>query len=151
MRFFQSVTTLEELKKEYRRLTKQYHPDLEGGCTETMKQINLEYEAMENQLSGQDFTGATGAYRDIINSIIQFDLDIEVIGSWVWVQGDTYPIKEKLSDLGFKWSRNKKSWYWHEGEYTAFHKKTFTLDEIRIMHNSQTVRTSSKVNKELLS
>lgn len=147
MRFFQSVTTLEELKKEYRRLAKQYHPDLEGGCTETMKQINLEYEEMEKRFSGQDFTGE---YRDIINSIIHFDLDIEIIGTWVWVQGNTYMVKDKLKELGFKWSSNKKSWYWYEGEYTTFHKKTFTLDEIRIMHDSQTVRTSSKVHKELL-
>ena len=41
--FFENVTTLEELKREYRRLAFAYHPDC-GGDTATMQQINNEYE-----------------------------------------------------------------------------------------------------------
>lgn len=43
MKFFATCATLEELRKVYRRLAVQYHPDL-GGDTETMKQINAERE-----------------------------------------------------------------------------------------------------------
>ena len=41
MKYFTNVRTLEELRKEYKRLVKQYHPD-NGGDTETIKEINAE-------------------------------------------------------------------------------------------------------------
>ena len=42
MKYFNSKT-LDELKTEYRRLAKENHPDL-GGDTETMKEINAEFD-----------------------------------------------------------------------------------------------------------
>lgn len=45
MKYFTSCTTLDELKKEYRRLAMLNHPD-HGGNEETMKAINNEYDAV---------------------------------------------------------------------------------------------------------
>lgn len=42
---FENVKTLSELKKEYRVLALQYHPDC-GGSDELMKQLNLKYETL---------------------------------------------------------------------------------------------------------
>ena len=42
MKYFTNINSLDELKKEYRRLVLKHHPDC-GGDTETMKQINIEY------------------------------------------------------------------------------------------------------------
>ena len=44
MKYFTSCTTLDELKKEYRRLAMIHHPDV-GGDTATMQAINAEFEA----------------------------------------------------------------------------------------------------------
>ena len=41
------------------------------------------------------------------------NITIERIGSWIWVSGDTYPIKEKLKELHFFFSANKKAWYFN--------------------------------------
>lgn len=43
MKYFVNVSTLDELRKEYRRLAKVNHPDM-GGSAEEMKVINIEYE-----------------------------------------------------------------------------------------------------------
>lgn len=43
MTYFTNVQTLEELRKEYKRLVKQNHPD-NGGSLEAIKTINVEYE-----------------------------------------------------------------------------------------------------------
>ena len=43
MKYFNNCNTLDELKKEYRRLAMQNHPD-RGGDAETMKAINAEYD-----------------------------------------------------------------------------------------------------------
>lgn len=45
MKYFTSCTTLDELKKEYRRLAMANHPD-RGGDEATMKAINAEYDAV---------------------------------------------------------------------------------------------------------
>lgn len=45
MKYFNTCTTLDELKKEYRRLTMLHHPD-RGGDTATMQDINAEYDAL---------------------------------------------------------------------------------------------------------
>ena len=81
---------------------------------------------------------------DIIDKIINFDIDIEICGSWIWVSGNTFNCKDKLKEIGFKWAKAKKKWYWQQGEYTRKSKKTFSMDEIREMHGSETVKNSSK-------
>lgn len=43
MTYFKNITTLEELRKEYKKLVKQNHPD-NGGSAEVIKVINVEYE-----------------------------------------------------------------------------------------------------------
>lgn len=45
MKYFTNIKTLDDLKKEYRRLVMLNHPD-RGGDVETMKEINNEYDAL---------------------------------------------------------------------------------------------------------
>ena len=49
MKYFTNIKTLDDLKKEYRRLVMLNHPD-RGGDLETMKIINLEYEQKHEEL-----------------------------------------------------------------------------------------------------
>ena len=54
MKWFSSnINTMEELRREYRRLAKLHHPDT-GGDTEDMKQINAEYDRLFDILSRQE-------------------------------------------------------------------------------------------------
>lgn len=142
MKFFQSVTTLEELKKQYRKLALKHHPD-RGGNEKDFIELQREYEKLSNQFE----KGSSASYLNIIDSLIKYDLDIEIIGTWVWVQGNTYPVKDELNKLGFKWAGKKKAWYWMEGEYLKTHKKSFSLEEIRGMHQVQKVKTKEAIKK----
>lgn len=45
MTYFQNISSLADLKKKYRRLAIDNHPD-KGGCTETMQRINAEFEKL---------------------------------------------------------------------------------------------------------
>lgn len=45
MTYFQNIHSLADLKKEYRRLALQHHPD-KGGDTAIMQQINIEFEKL---------------------------------------------------------------------------------------------------------
>lgn len=53
MTYFNNIRTLEELRKEYKRLVKANHPD-NGGSVETIKIINVEYEICFKILENAD-------------------------------------------------------------------------------------------------
>lgn len=154
MKYFNGVNTVEDLKKEYKKLALKYHPDRNGGDGEIMKAINNEYEKLFERLKnihtaadGTTYTKATTERSDefisIINNIININADIEIIGSWIWVFNG-YEARETLKENGFKWANRKKAWIWHSADDTA-KRSNLTLDEIRGLHGSETVKTKSKV------
>lgn len=49
MKWFNNPETLEDLKKQYKKLAFQNHPD-RGGKTSDMQEINAEYEALFSRL-----------------------------------------------------------------------------------------------------
>lgn len=104
MKYFQSVTTLEDLKKQYKKLAKKHHPDL-GGKHEDFIELKNEYDKLFEKLNTK--TETSGAYQNIIDELIKYDLEIEIIGTWVWVTGNTYSLKKELKELGFKWASKK--------------------------------------------
>ena len=141
MRFFQSVTTAEELKKEYRKLAKKFHPD-QGGNANDFIQLKEEYEERSKRLNDGEFDAS---YMKLIDAIVQFDgINIEIIGTWVWVTGETYPVRKKLKELEMRFSKKKGAWYWYEGEYKKKGKKQYSLDDIRNMHERQIVKKSKR-------
>ena len=46
MTYFNNVKTLDELRKQYKELLKQYHPDNPNGSTEATQTINAEYDKL---------------------------------------------------------------------------------------------------------
>ena len=148
MKYFKNIETLEQLRKEYKRLVKENHPD-NGGSDEAIKIINAEYEELFKVLKNSD-TENKSKYnmaedemlRNVINSIINLNVDIEICGSWIWVSGNTYGCKTELKTNGFKWASKKKMWYWHNPEeVTRSYGKT-TMADIRTKYGSQVIKES---------
>ncbi|MEC0434404.1 DnaJ domain-containing protein [Bacillus subtilis] len=110
MNFFKSVTDLKELKKQYRKLALKFHPD-RGGNEEDFILLKEEYEQIYQRLSKD--SSSSDSYPDVIDSLMKYNVDIEIIGTWVWVSGQTYQIRDELKELGFKWAGKKKAWFWH--------------------------------------
>lgn len=153
MKWFKNVTTVEEVRKEYRRLLKLYHPDNENGSVEVTQEINAEYDRLfailskkaqsDNQSHAYNTDDENKAFKEVINSIIHINADIEIIGSWLWVHGG-YEYRELLKSTGFKYAPKKKSWCWHYGEYRRYHNKEVSLDEIHMKYGSHSVSHKSK-------
>lgn len=159
MKYFTNIKTLEELKKAYRKLAMKYHPDVNGGNDEAMKAINNEYDQLFKTLStqeskqGKQATNETvNEYKDIINELIKYHfLNIDIVGTWVWVYGDKEQIKaikdEVLKPLGFRWASKKSKWYWHSGEYTRKTNKQFTYEQIKEFHGYESVKKENKTRQ----
>lgn len=152
-KWFKNVSSVEELRKEYRKLLKKYHPDNPEGSVEITQEINDEYDRLFDVLSKKSKsddnsynytnTSENEAFKTVINDIIHINADIEIIGTWVWVHGG-YEYRELLKNVGFKFAPKKKCWCWHYGEYKRHHKGEVSLDEIRRKYGSQSVNNKSK-------
>ena len=142
-----TAKNLDELKAEYRRLVKKYHPDC-GGSVGIMKEINNEHDRLFEELKAKhnakadeyhQTTETAEEFREIIEALLNLDgLVIELCGSWLWISGQTMKHKEALKAAGCRWSSNKKMWYWrHEEDGRRWHKGNRTIGEIRTKYGSQ--------------
>jgi hypothetical protein len=136
MKWFKECKTIDEVKAEYKRLAKQYHPDL-GGDTATMQEINKAYAfASAKTIKGANLSSE--AYRKAIEAIIYLDgILIELVGAWIWVTGNTRPNKEILKAAGFLFASKKVAWYFRTAEYKVSKGGKKSLDEIRDKYGSE--------------
>lgn len=154
--YFNNVKTLEELRTLYRDFLKTVHPD-NGGSVEACQELNAQYDATFERLKNsapvmdggkeQVKWDATedAALRDALSKIIHIkDINIEIVGCWIWVDGITYPAKDDLKCAGFKWSKARKKWHFapYEHKYYKGGKKSF--DDLRRTYGSSTVETESR-------
>ena len=164
LKYFKDCTSKEECKKLYKKLAFIYHPD-RGGDTETMKAINAEFDyVMENNIfksskkdtskkdTKKDYDFSSSQFKDIISALVRLDgLEIEITGCFIWVTGNTYPQKDIIKSLGFRYSKNKKAWYIAPAEYFAqkrSYKKSYSMNEIRNKYGS--TRFESEGNAKMI-
>jgi len=78
MAYFKNVNTLEELRKQYKELLKQYHPDNANGSTEATQEINAEYDrlfkALKNKHESKQ-TKTNGAKTDFNSNYWNYEED----------------------------------------------------------------------------
>lgn len=156
-RFFKNVKTIEELKRQYKTLAFEHHPD-KGGNVEDMQYINAEYDEIYSRVKNihetsdgktyekqkDDNADIPDRFREIIDAIISFDCVIELCGSWLWVF-NAYPYRKQLKDLGFFFCSSKKAWAWTDAPSNNKHR--LTLDEIRRLHGSEIIKGDGDEDK----
>lgn len=159
MTYFNNCKTAEDLKSAYRKAAVKLHPD-NGGNEEEFKSMQAEFSKMFDKLKnvhvskeGKTYE-ATGDYAtnetaeefmNIINVVLTFaGVEIELCGRWLWFSGNTKAYKDQLKELGCKWSANKMMWYWQNDGKRRFHKKAWSIDQIRDTYGSQSFRQAEK-------
>ncbi len=165
-KYFKNVTTLEELRRQYRDLLKKFHPDNANGSTEATQEINAEYDRLFKVLKNRHESKTTNnkesnaktdfnnmkydfsedaKLREALQKIITFDgINIEIVGCWIWVDGNTYAYKDALKEIGFKWAREKKKWYFHTEAFRKRSKKKLSMEDIRNYYGSTEVETEGR-------
>ena len=156
MKYFNNVSDLSELRKQYKELLKIHHPD-NGGNVADMQEINAEYDKLFKMLKDKHNSKATDSnqesydnmkydfaedekLREMLNKIVGFDsITLEVIGNWLWAF-DSYNYRKELKELGFKYAKNKKAWYWHSEAFRKKSRKSLSMDDIRSYYGSTEVR-----------
>lgn len=157
--YFDGCNTLQEVKEVYRNLAKQHHPD-RGGNLQIMQAINTQYaKAIEVIAKGGKFTQDEAeaeilqaeAYQEAINKVVNLEgCKVELIGSWLWITGNTKEHKDilKADPAPFKWAKKKtdfSAWFFRTSEYKASNKgKKMDMEQIRNKYGSQTINSNFK-------
>lgn len=156
MKYFNNVSDLSELRKQYKELLKIHHPD-NGGNVADMQEINAEYDKLFKMLKDKHNSKATDSdkasydnmkydfaedelLRKMLNKIIAFHgITLEICGNWLWAF-DSYDYRKELKELGFKYAKNKKAWYWHSESFRKKSHKSLSMDDIRSYYGSTEIR-----------
>ena len=133
--------TIASVKKARTEKIRQYHPDVNPNGLEMAKMINAAFDMLMKNLfwTQEDFAPkGDPAYHldeeiDRAWKAIQHlpGVKITLAGVWLWVVGDTKPVKEELKAAGFTWARKKQAWSWKPaGTKRRYSKKAWNFDEI---------------------
>ena len=126
MMYFMGCETIEDVKARFKELAKRLHPD-NGGNAEEFKKMMSEYTIAFNRYKnkhkatneGQDSnhegssTETAEEFAELIEKLLKMEgVKIEIIGSWIWLTGNTYAYRDQIKELRFFWSTTHKAWYY---------------------------------------
>lgn len=148
--------TLSELKIVYRKWIMKVHPDL-GGSTEETQQLNAAYEKRFKEVKAREMGKEKGEREffnynenpqdmvEIIDELIKLHgIQIDIVGNWIWLSGNTKAHKERLKELHFFWSSAKKMWYWNGDKVKKNRRGQKTYKQITEMYGCKTIKTEER-------
>jgi len=125
--FFKNCLSIEAIKKHFKALVLKYHPDLKGGDLEIMKLINIQYQEALKTCDGKTYKGddekehtytySSEIEEELMNKITELvslqmsNVEIHLIGLWLWIMGETKIYKDQLKVLGCFWHSKRECWY----------------------------------------
>ena len=154
MTYFKNCKNIEDVKEMYRKLAKKLHPDC-GGNAEEFKKMSAEYTTAYNrfknvhrdqkndQEENREYTAEE--FADIINKVIHLDgIEIDIVGTWVWLSGNTYPHRETIKAAGFFFSSKHKKWYFNGSTKKSRKHSKLSYEEVKNIHGCKTVKTAAQ-------
>lgn len=152
--YFEGCTSLDEAKKLYWSLAKKLHPDV-GGTKQAFQDLQNQFEHFrpeKEKFNGEFEQWMPDQYMKIIDELMKIpNIVITVCGSWIWISGETKPVKDQikaipLEDTGFKrgFSKNKMQWYFSPVGYRKYSKKVYDFETIKAMFNTEEVESTKQ-------
>ncbi|WP_339056784.1 J domain-containing protein [Candidatus Regiella endosymbiont of Tuberolachnus salignus] len=130
--------TEQDIKTTYKKMALKYHPDRNPLGDEMMKAVNAAFDFLIanidkiNQFQSND-ESARYNYGEELENVLNIlsclaGVIYEIIGNWVWINGETHEHKDTLKEMGCKWAVKKKQWFYRPEEHKSrFNRKEHTL------------------------
>jgi hypothetical protein len=139
---FVGCDSLEKVEQRFQELSRVF-----SGQNEMMGLIKTDYSVLRQTYSiskpVEEVKGklTMNAMVDALHSKVKSEgIHVEIIKDWLWVSGKTFDVRDDLKELGFRYSADKKSWYWRDDErrITCKH-DPLSFDEIRSKYGTREV------------
>lgn len=163
MNYFKGCFKVEQIKKVWRKLAFENHPD-RGGDTATMQDINAQYhdalKGKHGQTSYNQETQKEHTYyynekveREVMEKVLELlglkleGVEVLLIGTWVWITGDTKPHKDKLGKNGAKcrWHGKRKAWYWRSAKNKCYRPSNTSLSGLAAAYGCESFDSMEQI------
>jgi curved DNA-binding protein CbpA len=162
--YLKNVNTIEELKKLYKKLAFQLHPDITGDNGENMKQLNNEYDHLypiigkangktykPSSVKENNYNSYDDEFKEMIEKLIRLHMEnvtIEICGWFIYITGETKQYKDQLGKNGLqlKWNNQKTAWIYMPSWYKGFKHESWDMDKIRNVYGSSVVNNRQEQN-----
>lgn len=135
------------LKTAFKKMALKFHPDRNPLGAELMKAVNAAFEfLMENiaiindvkSKDDKDFYNYSEELEAVLKQLAELaGIEFEVLGNWIWIDGDTKAHKEALKAMGCKWASKKKKWFYRPEEHKSrFNRSEMSMEMIREKYGS---------------
>ena len=139
---FVGCDSLEKVEQRFQELSRVF-----SGQNEMMGLIKADYTVLRQTHSipkpAETAKGklTMNAMVDALHSKVKSEgIHVEIIKDWLWVSGKTFDVRDDLKELGFRYSSDKKSWYWRDDEKRITGKHDpLSFDEIRSKYGTREV------------
>ncbi len=115
-----------------------------------MFKLNIPSEAKEAEVKEVETTTTQEQEKEkeiqeIMDKIVQLKqiegITIDLMGSWLWIGGETKANREALKAAGCRWAPKKGLWYWHTAKDTKNYRRrrTYSIKEIEDKYGKQAI------------
>jgi len=80
-----------------------------------------------------------------IKKIKKATIDNQMVGTWIWITGDTKPVKDKIKQAGCTWHSKRGCWYFKIGKYYG----RSSPDSLEELAKKYGCTNASKFNKNI--
>lgn len=133
-----NCTTADQVQLRYDELCKVFIDQ-----DEMLLQLKNEYSTLMNVLSESKPVEAvkekailSDKLKELMAKVDTSELGTEVHGSWLWITRNSFQVKDVLKSLGFRYSGNKKAWYFRDESQKSDNKDPISLDMIRMKYGT---------------
>ena len=144
------------------------HPDI-GGDTATMQEINKQYhEALKGQHGVTSYNQETqkehtyyynkNVETDVMNKVLELlglrleGVEVLLIGTWIWITGDTKPHRDKLGKgtndkpgAKCRWHSKRQAWYWRSAKNKCYRPSNASLGSLAAAYGCETFDTMDQI------
>lgn len=155
MRYFENCTTLDEAKKQYRKLAIELHPDTsKRDSAKEFIEMQSQFEKFKpktEKFKGEEESHNAQFFMTIIDDLMKIALiEFELCGSFIWISGNTKAAKEEIKAVKnelFKpamWHSKKLMWFFSPSNYKRTGGKELSIEEIRNKYGSETFKAKTQ-------
>jgi hypothetical protein len=138
---FFGCKTSDEVRNRYDELSHVFKPQTNGESNEMMNSINDEYDKLMMVLGESKPLEAAKEKATVPEKIEELrakvnpeGLHMEIIKNWLWISGKTFQVKDTLKELGFRYSPNKRCFYYRQSNHRSGNQEPLAFETIRELY-----------------